>query len=229
MCMCVEMPDSCLNNPNLTAAAAPDALVRAFTQHNHLPAPAWLKQEAAEVYLGPGAASERPCRVYEDFWQDLNMQCSEDVFLDAAAAAKPRARLYSWRFTAVERCPPAISGWPGPGRGKVCDSAFHTMDLAWMFGTVSAFWSWLVPPDGASHWNCSWSPVERNFSNFLIRTWAQQATPMGVAATVWPQFSRDNHERLNLDFGNITVIRNFRRRYCDWWSSAYQRVRNVSV
>jgi hypothetical protein len=100
--------------------------------------------------------------VYESFWQDLNMQCSEDVLLEAirtgAAQAGTRApQLYAWRFDAVQQCPPATwpessSGGGSPPRLAVVDRCFHTMDLSWMFSTISGFWPWIIPPDHAERW-----------------------------------------------------------------------------
>jgi hypothetical protein len=124
----VEMGDSCLNHPTLGPNDTLAALGRAF-RHNAMSEPAFVAAEVAKVYLparadgrsscsatGDATASppvRRCCRVYEQFWQDLNMQCSEDVLFDAirTGAAKtgvPAPQLYGWRFDAVQRCPPAM-------------------------------------------------------------------------------------------------------------------------
>ena len=137
----VEMPDSCLNNPSLSLADAPASFGRAVAQHNRIAVPSWLVPEATKLYLPPRAdglpacspagngSTEVPrcCRVYEDLWQDLNNQCSEDVLFDAArtaAAAKgrPKPKMFAWRFDQVESCPPATSGWGGLGYGKLTNA-----------------------------------------------------------------------------------------------------------
>ena len=55
------MADSCMSNPSLDSSAVPDALVRAMTQHNHLPPPSYLKTEATRVYLAPRADGLPSC------------------------------------------------------------------------------------------------------------------------------------------------------------------------
>ena len=243
------MGDSCLNNPGMTLEEAPASLGRALG-HNRIPLPPWLVPEATRIYL-PARRDGRPacspsgnasagvprcCRVYEDFWQDLNMQCSEDVLFDAAraaAATKGAAPppLYAWRFDQVEGCPPAVSGWGGAGHGKLTNACFHTMDLAWMFGTVSAFWSWLVPPDGAPQWNCTWGVRERSFSDGVIRLWASLAASRGrgrgpaFQGGAWPAQASASGARINLKVGNAMVLRGFRRAQCSWWATAYARIR----
>ena len=103
----VEMADSCLNHPTLGPADAPASLLRAVSQHNHIAVPPWLGAEAQAMYLPPrhdglppctarGNASVVPplprcCRVYEDFWQDVNMQCSEDVLFTAIVNSTTRS------------------------------------------------------------------------------------------------------------------------------------------
>ena len=250
----VEMADSCLFHPTLNASDAANSLVRAFVQHNHLPVPTYLKAEAAKNYLAKrsdglppctpqGDATKAPpvprcCRVYEDFWQDLNMQCSEDVLFDAirqgAAAAKlsPLPLLYAWRFDEVQQCPPPM--W----RRTLSSSCFHTMDLSWLFGTVSGFWPWVKPPADAQEWNCSWAPPspEREFSDAVVKLWVSHASTrqpeggygrlgFGGVKQDWPPQTAAARARLNLMFGNISILRNFRRPQCTWWATVYRRIR----
>ena len=179
----------------------------------------------------------RCCRVYEDFWQDINMQCSEDVLLEAAHNASlstadgigDGAPLYAWRFDQVQDCPPALSGWPGPGYGKPSHACFHTMDLSWMFGTISTFWDWERPPGGAQCWNCSWPASERAFSNSVIRAWVHvAATGRMPEDAAWPTWEPSHRRRLNLRISNTTALAEFRQPFCDWWRSAYARLRAAS-
>eukprot|EP01052_Picozoa_sp_SAG31_P053276 SAG31_NODE_13576_length_860_cov_0.918528_1_plen_235_part_10 len=194
----VEMRDSCLNHPTLQGLNATlAALGRAFS-HNAMTEPPFVASEVAEIYLpsradglqpcsAAGNASATPtvprcCRVYEDFWQDLNMQCSEDVLFDAIRTGAAKAGttpppLYGWRFDAVQQCPPAMWG------SKPADSCFHTMDLSWMFGTISGFWPWVVPPNHAEFWRCTWSPQERGLSDRAISMWVQQAANASYLAS----------------------------------------------
>lgn len=244
----MEMADSCHHHPTLAYNNTLAALGRAFS-HNALSEPAFVAAEVAKYYLparadgrsscsaaGDATASPavpRCCRVYEDFFQDLNMQCSEDVLFDAIRTGAAKARvtappLYGWRFDAVQQCPPATWGcWsPGgcpPGTNPV-HSCFHTMDLSWMFGTISGFWPWVIPPNHAERWSCSWSQEERGFSDQAISFWVQQAASAPDTAS-WPPHTAKSRSRLNLRFGNITSITNFRKTQCEWWSSVYQRVR----
>ena len=105
------MADSCLNNPGLQPGDVLASFGRAFA-HNGIQPPPFLAAEAAAVYLprgcsaAAGGGAPRCCRVYEDFWQDLNMQCSEDVLFEAiragaVAAGRPPPPLFGWRFDAV--------------------------------------------------------------------------------------------------------------------------------
>ena len=114
------------------------------------------------------------------------MQCSEDVLLDAIRTGAAKARvtappLYSWRFDAVQQCPPALWGCWGQGgcppATKPVNSCFHTMELSWIFGTISGFWPWVIPPNNAERWSCFWSQKERRFSDQAIVFWVQQAVP----------------------------------------------------
>ena len=236
----VEMADSCLNNPTLAFNDTLAALGRAFS-HNQMAEPAFVAAEAVQYYLPARAdghdacsatgdtatspAVPRCCQVYEHFWQDLNMQCSEDVLFDAirAGATKagvPAPPLYGWRFDAVQQCPPATWG------GKPVDSCFHTMDLSWMFATISGFWPWVIPPNNAERWSCSWSQQERDFSAAAIALWVQQAAGAPNASS-WAPHTVDTRSRLNLRFGNITAIRDFRKTQCNWWSTIYERIRRL--
>merc|ERR1711865_653884 len=228
--------------------------------HNRIQPPSWLAAEAVARYLPnrTDAVSQLPlppctptgdaarhipqcCRVYEDFWQDLNMQCSEDVLFDAVRAGAVVARkqvpqMYGWRFDQVQDCPPPLwpqGGWGGkPARTNSC---FHTMELSWMFGTVSGFWPWIVPPEGAPAWNCSWAADEKASSNAAVSLWVHRALGSGGTAAsaqdsevpLWPQHSAANRSRLNLKVANITVLDRFREPYCKWWSTVYARIRKA--
>ena len=167
------------------------------------------------------------------------MQCSEDVLLDAvrsgaALAGVASPTLYAWRFDAVQQCPPAVSGWGGAGHGKLSGACFHTMDLSWMFGTVSGFWPWIRPPNGASDWaaTCEWNETargERTFSDAVIRLWVQQASVGNrtlAPGAGWPaqQDAADvpaGRARLNLRLGNLTVLKGFRAAQCGWGKMAW--------
>ena len=262
------MKDSCFNNPTLALADMPASFDSAMLDHNHIQPPSWLQAEAIAQYLPnrTDSASQSPvppcspagdaaqnipkcCRVYEDFWQDLNMQCSEDVLFDAVRAGAVAARkeappLFGWRFDQVQDCPPPLwpqGGWGGkPARTNSC---FHTMELSWMFGTVSGFWSWITPPDGALEWNCTWPAAERAFSDTAVALWVQQALGSGAGGTsalsaaraatghggvpLWPRHTAATRSRLNLKAANITVLDHFREPYCEWWSTVYARIRKA--
>lgn len=265
----VEMKDSCFNNPTLTLANMPASFDAAMSTHNRIQPPSWLQAEAVERYL-PNRTNGLPpcspdgdasngipkcCRIYEDFWQDLQMQCSEEVLFDAVRNGGVGSKggvvpqMYGWRFDQVQDCPPPL--WPQGGwGGKLVrtDSCFHTMELSWMFGTVSGFWSWIVPPNSSREWNCSWGADERAFSTSAISLWVQQALGSGDVGTsasgsgsgggggggggggngvlpLWPKHTAQNRSRLNLKVGNISVLNRFREPYCNWWSTVYTRIR----
>ena len=105
------------------------------------------------------------------------------------------------------------------------------MDLAWMFGTVSAFWGWLVPPDNQPMWNCTWDRAERAFSDGVIRLWVDKLALVSdspqPAAGVWPAQTELAGARINLKIGNTTILTGFRKPFCEWWATAYERIRSA--
>ena len=95
---------------------------------------------------------------------------------------------------------------------------------------VSAFWRWLVPPDGAAHWNCTWSARERSFSNGVIGLWASLAGSRGrapPAGGAWPAQAEASGARINLKIGDTKVLRGFRKPFCSWWATVYTRIRKA--
>jgi hypothetical protein len=82
----------------------------------------------------------------------------------------------------------------------------------------------VVPPNQAEKWSCSWSQQERGFSDRAISLWVQQAAGAPHPAS-WPPHTAASRSRLNLRFGNITTINNFRKTQCQWWASVFKRVR----
>ena len=87
--------------------------------------------------FGPASTSVACVDVCVAFYQDMNLQCSEEALVQAmrrGARATGRAppRAWAWRFDQVEDCP----YFDSDGR------CTHGMELGWMFGTIHAL------PDG---------------------------------------------------------------------------------
>ena len=119
------------------------------------------------------------CRLYEALVEDKGQVCPEDAVFgrlrDGGATA-----LHGWRIDQVQDCPPVPLARRSPYVSPV--ESFHTAELGWMFGTVSAWY--ITPPQHAPRWNCTWSQPEQAFSNTLIRLWSNFAatgSPVPVA------------------------------------------------
>ena len=123
----------------------------------------------------------------------------------------------------MQDCPPSTSGWPDRGYQKVSNACFHTMELSWMFNTVSAFWPWLVPPNGSNSWPCTWSATEREFSRSIIQRWVTIASSQSPSD--WLPWTITNRERLNLKIGETSIVKNFSRSHCNWWRGIYAQLR----
>ena len=216
---------ACKANPGMAAGELPSAVQRNIPVANRsalLPeildmyVPGWKNDSAYCTALADaGGSSGVPacCRLYEGLLQDKATNCPEDQVFGLLNAGGIDA-VYGWRVNQQETCPPANYS-RSPYTSPV--ESYHTIELGWLFGTVSAWY--ISPPHGGGRWDpiCTWGREERQFSNTMIQQWAHFAAT-GEAA--WPQYTQEAPVRQNFEIGNISLWPNpaLRAKKCAVWN-----------
>jgi hypothetical protein len=216
---------------NLSYAGMRDALAESM-RDNGIKPPEWLQNESLALYLPPRKDGLEPCipksqypdgtgrlgccDIWGQYENDLDHTCSEESLI---------RNLYRGAQAAGEKAPPAVYTWKFHSGG-------HGDELKYIFGTHSNF----VPPAA----DPELAPQERAFSDDVIRMWTNMAGT-GSPGYGWPRWATPTQNsdwgsdvglgvtrRMDLDqgTGNFTVVEAFRKRYCSWWETAFQKMRS---
>jgi len=218
---------------NLSYAAMRDSLAESMTDNGIKP-PEWLKNESMAVYLPPredgldpcipkfqypdGTGRPACCDIWGQYENDLDHTCSEESLI---------RNLYRGAQSAGEKVPPPVYTWKFHSGG-------HGDELPFIFGTHSNF----MPPAA----DPNLTPLQRAFSDNVIRMWTNMAKT-GSPGYVWPLWSKPTlpdwasdeglgvtrRMDLNQNNGKFTVEESFRKQYCSWWETVFQRMRKQNA
>jgi len=225
--------------------------IAGHVKDNWIRVPEWLLDEAMALYLPLRKDGLDPCTNHSEsnatwtdprelcyqvciaFYQDMNLQCSEESIVKAMnkgvqAVGQAPPRVFAWR---IDQVSDIDSSCPLPYDPLPSDRSAHGMELSWIFGTKSMRG---IPPqceqwphDFDCQWDCEWSEEEEEFSHDLISRWAAFADSSSPGHG-WPEHGGGTTTtRLNFKFSNLTVLEGFRSDKCEWWDTAYARIRET--